>query len=324
MARLVKLQKQEIATVNNQVGGIYPFYGGRLSSRDELFLNMGKTEAYEVLRDVLRDPHCSAVTQKRWLSVVGREIEVRPASDRRIDKKAADLVKAQIERLGNDDDLAINNDLIPGLTNGFDRLCYSLLKGEFYGFQAAEIIWDSDGKEIYPKAIKPKSSKRFVYVVAEDKKNLAFRLLTLENPHVGISLPDKKFIIHTVDPEDDNPYGWGLGSKLYYPVRFKRELARFSLIYADKYGSPTAKATYPVGREDLRDILLEAMQNIAQESGVAIPNECDLEWMTVPTGTGVDIYSTLMDYYDREMSKAVLGETGSTDQQGEGGSRARD
>ena len=324
MPRLSRLAQTEIANIrsNHHLLGGYAYGGrGRIQPKDSILLDRGSYRGYQILRDVLKDPHCFAVLQKRWLSVVEREIEIIPASSKRIDRKAADLVKYQLGAIASYDEETEGSELIPNIYGGFDQVCYNLLKGEFYGFQPAEIIWGSSGQEIYVKQVKDKSPSRFIYLGGD--KGYRFRLLTAQEPIDGAALPGKKFIIHVFHPEDDNPYGWGLGGRLFYPVLFKRKLAEFSLVYAEKFGSPTGKATYPKDREDLRDILLEASQNIAQESGIVVPEGCEFEWMSVQ-GQGVDLYTNLMDYFDREISKTVLGETGSTDQQGSGGSRARD
>ena len=39
----------------------------------------------------------------------------------------------------------------------------------------------------------------------------------------GVPVPERKFIVHRVNPEDDNPYGAGLGLQLFWPVFFKRK-----------------------------------------------------------------------------------------------------
>lgn len=321
--KLKRVQKSEVAFITRSSHlSAYPVYGGaRVRPKDENLINHGHSRAYEIYRDLLRDPHVYAVTQKRWLAVVGREWELIPASDRRIDKKARDLVEAQLQALGSYDEEMEGSDLIPNLFSGFDQVCYNLLRGEFYGFRPGEIIWDTDGKEIVAKQVKDKASGRFVYLVG--KKGYLFRLLTNEAPTLGVPLPAKKFIIHTHHAEDDNPYGWGLGARCFYPTLWKRELARFSLIYADKYGTPTGKATYPEGRKDLVPEIEERINALAQEANIILPANANFEWLTL-SGQGTNLYVDLMDYFDREISKAVLGETGSTDQQGSGGSRARD
>lgn len=321
--KLRKVHKNELATyARSSHLFAYPSYGGeRVQFKDENLINNGSYLAYEVYRDLLRDPHTYAVCQKRWLAVVGREWDLIPASDRRVDKKATEMVRAHLEALGSHSEMREGLDVIPNLNTGFDQVCYNLLRGEFYGFRPAEIIWDADGKESYPRMVKDKSSGRFVYLVGE--KGFLFRLLTNDHPTYGVPLPARKFIIHTWQPEDDNPYGWGLGARVFYPVLWKRELARFALIFADKYGSPTGKITYPQSLKHLLDEIQERIDNQAQEANVYIPEGIDFEWL-VSNSQGTDLYIGLMDYFDREISKAVLGETGSTDQQGAGGSRARD
>ena len=324
MPQITRRQRTEIATIkrNHQMMGGWAYGGNyRIQPQDKVLLERGSYRSYDVLRDILRDPHSFAVLQKRWLSVAEREWEVRPASEKRIDKKAAELVERQLNAIASFAEGKEGGELVPNIYGGFDQVCYNLLKAELYGFQPAEIIWDTDGKEIYPAQIKDKSPDRFVYLAGD--RGYRFRLLTPENPWDGVPLPAKKFIIHTFHPEDENPYGWGMGGRLFYPVMFKRRLAEFALVYADKFGSPSGKATYPDGREDLKEALLDAMSNMAQESGIVVPEGCSFEWMTAQ-GQGTEVYTALMDYFDREISKTVLGETGSTDQQGSGGSRARD
>ncbi len=321
--KLRKAHKTELATYirsSNLVA--YPTYGGeRVQHKDENLINIGSHLAYEIYRDLLRDPHAYAVCQKRWLAVVGREWDLIPASDRKIDKKAADMVRAHLEALGSHSEITEGADVIPNLNTGFDQTCYNLLRGEFYGFRPAEIIWDSDGKESFPRMVKDKSSGRFVYLVGE--KGFLFRLLTNDHPVYGVPLPPRKFIIHTWQPEDDNPYGWGLGARVFYPTLWKRELARFALIFADKYGSPTGKVTVPKSLQHLLKQIQMDIDRQAQEANIYLPEGVDFEWL-VSNSQGTDLYTRLMDYFDREISKAVLGETGSTDQQGSGGSRARD
>ena len=316
--------RTEIATAARSLDlSPYPLYGSRVYPKDRIKRDRTGGDDYEAYRDLLRDPHLWAVIQKRWLAVIEREWEVIPGGKRAIDKKAADGLKAHLDNLAFDDrELKGEKEAILRLSGGFDQACYGLLQAIFYGYAIAEILWDSDGKEIYPKEIRVKQPNRFTYLVGDLGYRL--RLLTPESPLDGIALPTQKFITHVFNPEDDNPYGWGLGSRVYWAVQFKRRLAQFSLNFADKYGMPPAIGTYPANRPELRDALLAFINSIAQEAGGALPEGVSIEFPNVVGSGGTDLYQKLMDYFDREISKAVLGETGSTDQQGSGGSRARD
>lgn len=324
MVSLPQPLRSEIASIRKDPYTVYPVYGGgRLRPKDETLLTRGEGKGYDIYRDLLKDAHCYAVVQKRCLAVVQREWVVEPGGTRSVDKKAADMVKAHLENLGSVLEREEQKEAVLSVAGGFDQTSEGLLRGAIVnGFAPAEILWATDGKEIYPEEVPVRSPRRFIFTPAESG-GYKPRLLTPEALLDGIPLPPKKFIFHTFQAEDDNPYGWGLGSRLFWPVFFKRQLARFSLAFADKYGSPGMIGKFPASRKDIRDELLEMMQAMAQESIGVVPQGTEIDFLNAPTG-GADVYEKLMNYFDREISKCVLGETGSTDQQGSGGSRARD
>lgn len=323
MVTLPQPLRSEIASIKKDPYTVYPMYGGRLRAKDETLLTRGEGKGYDIYRDLLKDSHCHAVIQKRVLASVQREWVVEPGGNRAIDKKAADMVKAHLENLGADYEREEQQEAVLSIAGGFDRFSEGMLRGALVsGFAPAEILWDTDGKEIFPREVPVRSPRRFVFQAAESG-GYKPRLLTPEALIEGVPLPPKKFIFHLFHAEDDNPYGWGLGSRLFWPVFFKRQLARFSLAFADKYGSPGMIGKFPANRKDIRDEMLKMMQMIGQEGIGAVPQGVEIDFLNAPTG-GADVYDRLMGYFDREMSKCVLGETGSTDQLGSGGSRARD
>ncbi len=65
----------------------------------KVLLENGSFKAYDVIRDIKRDPHAYAVLQKRWLSVVEREWYVKPASEKLRDKKVADFITKQLQAI---------------------------------------------------------------------------------------------------------------------------------------------------------------------------------------------------------------------------------
>ena len=324
MAALSQSLRSEFASIRKDPYTVYPMYGGdRLRPKDDTLLTRGEGRGYDIYRDLLKDDHCYAVIQKRILAVVQREWVVEAGGSRAIDKKAADMVKSHLENLGANLEREEKGEAILSLAGGFDKFSEGMLRGTLMnGFSPGEILWDTDGKEIFPREIPVRSPRRFTFKVAESG-GYKPRLLVPENLFDGIPLPPKKFIFHTFQDEDDNPFGWGLGSRLFWPILFKRQLARFSLAFADKYGSPAAVGKFPQNRKDLRDEMLNMLQKFAQEGILVIPDGTSVEFLSASTG-GADVYEKLLGYFDREISKCVLGETGSTDQQGSGGSRARD
>ncbi|MDZ7822987.1 MAG: DUF935 family protein [Ahrensia sp.] len=142
--------------------------------------------------------------------------------------------------------------------------------------------------------------------------------MTLANMNDGQELPDRKFITHRHGVKGNNPYGLGLGTRLFWPVLFKREGIAFWMKFLDKFAAPTLLAEVPYG-------LLPEMQNQLLQSLASWTSSAA---MTVPMGTKVGFleasrsgsvtYEEWARYWDAQMSICVLGETLTTDTQGVG------
>jgi len=251
--------------------------------------------------EIRRDPHAHAVLQKRAMEVTAREWAVTAASDKRADKKAADLVER-------------------GLKNfDFDRLTRGLLGAVLYGFAVAEVIWDVVDGEWLPASVKVRRQRRFRFT-----QNGDLRLLTREAMFEGVSVPDRKFIVHrySLDHTDDDPYGLGLGSVLFWPAWFKRQVLGHWLGATERYAEPDLSLTYD-GNYDaaLEQQLLAAAARRAGNKVMALPSTVKAELLEAANSGGSDALGGLSHYLDEMMSEAVLGETLSTNA-GDAGSRA--
>jgi phage gp29-like protein len=285
----------------------HPTFLGLMRSVDPVLLAHGGPTALRVYRDLERDAHVHAVMQKRRFAVVGRPWEVLPASQRLRDRKAADLVKAQLEAMD------------------FDGLCLGLLQGLLLGYAVAEVMWEVRDGALWAVAGLQRRSERFVFK-ARDEGGWETRLRTLQEPLEGEALPERKFIVHSCGAWDGNPYGIGLGHQLYWPVEFKRQGLTFWLVFADKYGSPTVVGEYEQGRATPaeRSQLLTNLKHISQEAAITVPKGTVVRLLEATRSGSVETYEQLVRIMDEQVSEAVLGETGSTNQHGSGGSRARD
>ncbi len=277
--------KQEIATVARDI--TFPAFGGVLRHQDDTLITRGGGRGLKIYDDIERDCHAFAVTQKRKMAVVSRPWQVDPASPSRIDKKAADLVRYQLAAMD------------------FDLVCLNFLDALLKGFSVGETMWAVDGSELVAREIKPRDQRRFAF---DDDYKL--RLKTLDNLMPGMELPERKFIVHSFGAKDGNPYGLGLGSRLFWPVFFKRQGITFWLTFADKFGSPTAVGKYPSGSQlpDQKK-LLDALGAIAQDAGVIVPVGMEIALLEATRGGATDTYEKLCRYMDEEITMAVLGET---------------
>ena len=207
-----KTLKNEIASAARDI--LQPVFMGILRNQDDTLLSRGGSKGLAIYDDIERDAFAHAVIHKRKMAVVSYPWQVDPASNALKDKKAAELVKAQLT--------AIN----------FDKLTMDLLDAVLKGFSIGEVVWNSNGSEIYIERVIPRNQRRFVFDEARQ-----VRMLTMQNQLKGEELPQRKFIVHSVGAKDGSPYGLGIGAKLFWPTYFKRQNITFWLAFADKFGS---------------------------------------------------------------------------------------
>ncbi|MGB0695377.1 MAG: DUF935 domain-containing protein [Rhodospirillaceae bacterium] len=285
VARKSDLTK-EIATVERDP--MRPVYGGILTNRDAVLASEGQGRGLAVYDDLLRDCRVASVLEKRVNAVKHREWRVDPASNSRSDKRAADLVADQIKSMN------------------FDHICEALLEGALLrGFSVAEAMWERDGSELRLATMNDIDAHRFVFDV---QGNL--RLLVQEDMVSGIPLPPRKFAVQTHRKRGHNVYGRGLGQDLFWPVWFKRQGITFWLTFVDKFAAPTPVGKHPRGASEAEiDTLLRALEAIAHEAGVAMPDDMTVDLLEAQRSGSIDCYERLARYMDEQIAERVLGET---------------
>lgn len=280
--------KKEIASAARDI--LMPSYMGILRNQDDTLATRGGGKGLAIYDDIERDPFAFAVVNKRKMAVVSFPWEVAPASKSLKDRKAAELVHKQLT--------AIN----------FDKLTLDALDATLKGYSVLEAVWDFDGSEIYLSRVIPRNQRRFTF--SEERE---LRMLTMQDMVKGEALPPRKFMVHSVGSKDGSPYGLGLGSKLFWPVFFKRQDITFWLTFADKFGSPTIIGKYPEGTTEAEQgDLLSSISNFAQESAVTVPENMIIELLEAKRSGAGDFYERLAKYMDEQISIAVLGETMTT------------
>lgn len=307
MARAPKTTdlKREIATIANDPHRW--LFGDRISPEDSTLESRGRGKGLALYDDLARDGQVGAVLAKRRAALIARPWEVEPADDTAAARRAAELVTAQLKALG-----------IEGLV---EELLGALLKG----VGIVEILWDATADGIAPVAAKGRDPRRFAFAAATDaagRIDYQLRLLTRAKPLDGEPVPERKFVVHRFGRRYDAPWGLGLGHQLFWPVFFKRKGVGFWLGALEKFGQPTALGRYPPGTPEAeQDKLLAALQAIATDAGVTVPDGMTIELLEAKRGGTFDSYRDLAQYMDAEISKIVLGETLTT-AVGESGSRA--
>lgn len=314
--REVAATKRDYLTFGGAIGS-----AGVIQNTDKVLEAQGWGAGLELYDELEQDPRVRAVLRTKYEAVIGMPWSVEPGkrkgSTRKIDRMAADCVRDQIEALGTAD-YPLKNELE---AKGFDSVCLGLLDAILKGFAVGEVMWNIDGKEVVCTEIRIRAQDRFRFAI-DNIKGLELRLITATS-YSGQPIPDRKFVVHRYGVKPNKPSGSGLGSSIFYPCLFRRQLNQFALIYADKFGSPTPYGEYDPNDENAKDELVAALDAITQGTSITITHGTKLQLLEAMRSGG-NPYRELIEMYGDQIAEAVLGQTGTVNQSGSGGSRARD
>jgi phage gp29-like protein len=268
-------------------------FSGLVRTNDPLLLERGgnSNTAFELYRDLKRDGKVFDCLQKRKLALASREWQVEP------------VVKGA---QGEADALQVTEIL---KQMNFDVLCNDLMDALLAGFVPAEVVWSVRGSMIVPSRVVKRAQKRFVYVQEDENRAPDLRLLTRENMLTGEQLPERKFIVHRVNPEDDNPYGTGLGLQLYWPVFFKRKGILAWNKLNDRFGSPTPWGKYPRGSSPQeKNTLFAALKAMSNDGVLMTPEGTMIELLESKLTGTISTQQALCEYMDDWIAGVLLGQ----------------
>ena len=264
-------------------------YLGVLQTSDPLLLEKGDPNG-EMYRDLKRDGKVFSCIQKRKHALIGEEFQVVPVEEGDAQSKDAEIVSGILKRCA------------------FDQVCMDLLDALLRGYAVSEIIWTVRDGYYVPARVVKRAQKRFRYVLDEAGVP-QLRMLTRENMTTGVELPDRKFIVHRVNPEDDNPYGTGLGLQLYWPVFFKRKGIVSWNKLNDRFGAPTPWGKHPrnAGPKE-KATLFAALKALSNDGVVMTPEGAAIELLESKMTGSVTTQQALCAYMDDWIAEVVLGQ----------------
>ena len=241
-----------------------------------------------VYKELLCDPHVFACVQSRKSGVLSLEWEINRGLDK--DEKAE-----AIENLLKQLDI--------------HKLISDILDATQFGFQPLEIIWKRDKSGyILPEKIVAKPPEWFCF---DDNNTLKFR--TKEN-YYGEELPNKKFLLAQNNPSYNNPYGERTLSRVFWPVTFKKGGLKFWVIFTEKYGMPHLIGKHPRGAtKEETNTLADMLEEMVQDAIAVIPDDSSVEIQEANKSSSAAIYEQLIDKMNAEISKAILGQTLTTE-----------
>ena len=264
---------------------------GYLPNPDPVLKKQGKD--ITIYKDLRADAHVGSQILSRKAGIKSMLWEI-------------DRGKAKSRRAKFIDDVFNGNGIFEGIK--MSQLINDILDAPLYGYKFLEIIWEQRGEYIIPARIVGKPSDWFVF---DDQNRPLLRTLSQLN---GEPLPERKFLLVQHEADYENPYGFPLLSSCFWPVVFKRGGLKFWAVFTEKYGMPWTIGKYAKGtsQEEI-DALADVLEDMIQDAVAVIPDDGRVD-VIQPSGTAsADIYEKLCRYCDGEVSKALLGQTLTTE-----------
>lgn len=259
------------------------------------------------------DPHLHAVLCKREWTVAGAEWELRPAAvyDGEGEPESARAVRTFCENA------------LRGIPNLPDRIS-DLMGAVYYGRSVIEVVWrESQGYlwpvellPVHPRAVQYGPGWRaYLYLDGDQTLPAPFGVWP-GRPLDGMT--PGKFIVHTPRVRGGYASKEGLGRPLAWYSMFKRWVVRDAMALAELAGRMARIGTYMTGTmgekrasaEDVR-ALETTLRNWTSATSLVHPDTTKIT-LEKPVG-GDTIHGPLFDVLNGEISKAVLGETLTTD-----------
>jgi len=129
--------------------------------------------------------------------------------------------------------------------------------------------------------------------------------------------------VHTPHNVSGHPSRGGLLRATALAFLGKQYAVKDWMIYAEVFGMPVRVGKYdPKATEAEKRELLEMLRNLGAEAAGVFSKSVSLEFLDANVGTPPPPYENMVNFFNREMSKAWLGQTLTTDATGSPGSFA--
>ena len=260
----------------------------KLPDLDPVLRKLGKH--IPELQELLTDSHLESVWSVRCAAASGAEYFVAPGDDSSGAEETALAFAAELKDMD-----------IP-------RVIEEMMDAVAYGYSPLEVLWAlKDGRWGISNIVgKPPQWFEF-----SSENKLVFR--------TGITgteeLPDNRFLLVQHRPSYANPYGVKVFSKCYWPVTFKKNGFRWWTTFVEKYGGAFMYGKYPTNSgEQFKNELLRALESMISDAVAIAPEGSEITISSAfDKKGGSDVHEAYIKMANSEISKAVLGQTLTTE-----------
>lgn len=244
-----------------------------------------------------KDPHLFSQLQTRKNAVCGLDWEIIAFSEDEKDKQIAEFVKNIIKNI-----------------NDFDGALMDLLDAIGKGISFLEIIWKEENGILKIKDLKYIHQKHFFW---DEKDNL--KIITKDNLN-GIlvnEIKENKIIVHKYKARSGQESRAGLLRVIAWMYLFKNYTLKDWVTFNEKYVMPLLIGKYDESAsEEEKEALFRALVSLGTDSAGTISKNTEIEIKDNDKKSSSDIYEKMARFCDEQMSKAILGQTLTSDSGG--------
>lgn len=274
--------------------GMDPYKLGRILRAAEGGDEIAYFELAEEIEE--KDLHILSILGTRKRAICALPIEVDAAGDSADEQADAELVRDWLD------------------TGVLQLALFDILDAIGKGRSACEIIWKTTSSLWTPAKIKWRDPRHFEYdrTTGED--------LRLRGNEGSKRLPAAKFIVHEHKAKSGLPIRGGLARALAWGYLFKNYSIKDWVIFLEGYGHPLRLGKYgPNETEANKRILANALTQLGADAWGSIPETMSVDFIDRKAGTAPnDLWRSKAEFWDLQFSKAVLGQTNTTDAQSGG------
>lgn len=241
-----------------------------------------------------RDPHYFSVIGLRKRMIAGIVPRVDAVSNGAQDRRIAEAIEADI----------VNHD-------GFGDLVEDILDALGKGFSVVEIDWQTSAARWRPRQFLFRDPRFFTF---DRETGRELRLRDEADPVNGMPLEPWHFITHTARLKSGLPWRGGLARVAAFSWMCKAYTLKDWMAFIETYGLPLRLGRYgPQATKADVEALYRAVANIGTDAAAVLPENMKIDFEQGANGTGDKIFENLARYVDEQLSKAVLGQTMTSD-----------
>lgn len=236
-----------------------------------------------------RDAHLAAEMGKRKLALLGLDWSIEPP------RNATAAEKAHAEWL---------TEVLTDAVDPIEDLILALMDGVGHGFAPVELEWRRDGGELLP-AFFPRPQEWFRL----DSMRREIRLRDISAD--GAPLQPFGWVFHTHGKAKTGYLGrLGLHRVLSWPFLYKAYAIGDFAEFLETFGLPIILGKYFAGAsQEEKASLMRAVTALGHDARAIMPQDMELEVQKIVGGGDSTPHLAMVDWAERSISKAILGQT---------------